>query len=253
MARPPLLFVHGLCHGAWCWTEHFVPYFAEQGYEVRAIDLRGHGARRAGVRLRFVPLERYVDDVAEAVAEAGRAPVLVGHSMGGAIVQKAVARGVPAAGLVLVASVPHSGAWGATARYAAAHPLRFLAINGTLSFRPMVGTPEAFASFFSPRFPRPELERLQRNLQDESYRAFVDMLLMAGARPRPSGLPTLVVAAAEDSLFSPAAERRLARHHDAQFELFQGMGHDMMLETGWEAVAERIGRFLAQLPEPAAA
>jgi len=30
--RPnPLLFVHGYWHAAWCWTEHFLPYFAQQG------------------------------------------------------------------------------------------------------------------------------------------------------------------------------------------------------------------------------
>jgi len=24
----PLLFVHGACHAAWCWDEHFLDYFA---------------------------------------------------------------------------------------------------------------------------------------------------------------------------------------------------------------------------------
>ena len=27
----PLLFVHGAFTGAWCWSEHFLPYFAKQG------------------------------------------------------------------------------------------------------------------------------------------------------------------------------------------------------------------------------
>ncbi|MBI5715520.1 MAG: alpha/beta hydrolase, partial [Chloroflexi bacterium] len=31
--RPtPLLFVHGAWHGAWCWAEYFLPYFAQHGY-----------------------------------------------------------------------------------------------------------------------------------------------------------------------------------------------------------------------------
>ena len=31
-ARPtPVLFVHGMFHGAWCWDEHFLPYFAQHG------------------------------------------------------------------------------------------------------------------------------------------------------------------------------------------------------------------------------
>ena len=28
--RPLLLFVHGSAHGAWCWAEHFLDYFAAQ-------------------------------------------------------------------------------------------------------------------------------------------------------------------------------------------------------------------------------
>ena len=27
-----LLFVHGAWHGAWCWAEHFLDFFAAQGY-----------------------------------------------------------------------------------------------------------------------------------------------------------------------------------------------------------------------------
>lgn len=243
---PPLLFVHGLSHGAWCWEEHFVPYFTERGYDATALDLRHHGASdRKG--LRFTSLARYVEDLEVAASKLEAAPVLVGHSMGGAIVQKYLARGGRAAAAVLVASVPHYGALGATVRYTAANPLRFLAINATLSFKPMVGTADAFATFFSKRIPRPELERLQRKAQDESYRAFVDMLLMAVVRPRPATVPTLVLAGSEDALFTPKAERRLAAHHGAQFELFSGMGHDLMLDVGWEGVAARIGAFLEPL------
>lgn len=28
--RPPLVFVHGSFHSAWCWAEHFLPFFAAQ-------------------------------------------------------------------------------------------------------------------------------------------------------------------------------------------------------------------------------
>lgn len=36
----PLLFVHGAWHGAWCWEEYFLPYFAEHGYRSVALSLR---------------------------------------------------------------------------------------------------------------------------------------------------------------------------------------------------------------------
>jgi alpha-beta hydrolase superfamily lysophospholipase len=52
-------------------------------------------------------------------------PVLVGHSMGGMIVQKYLeSNGAPAA--LLLASAPPQGVVGATARVAFRHPLAFL-------------------------------------------------------------------------------------------------------------------------------
>ncbi len=40
--KTPVLFVHGAWHGAWCWDEHFLDFFAEQGYRSLAVSLRGH-------------------------------------------------------------------------------------------------------------------------------------------------------------------------------------------------------------------
>ncbi len=42
-AGPPLLFIHGAWHGAWCWDEHFLDFFANNGFHAVALSLRGHG------------------------------------------------------------------------------------------------------------------------------------------------------------------------------------------------------------------
>lgn len=38
-----LLFVHGICAGAWVWEQSFLPFFASFGYDSYALSLRGHG------------------------------------------------------------------------------------------------------------------------------------------------------------------------------------------------------------------
>jgi hypothetical protein len=43
--KPALLFLHGSFHGAWCWAEHFLPYFCEMGYPAIALNWR-HVRRR---------------------------------------------------------------------------------------------------------------------------------------------------------------------------------------------------------------
>ena len=50
--RPPLLFVHGSYHGAWCWRERFLPYFAAAGWDCYAVSLRGQGGSdREGLKV----------------------------------------------------------------------------------------------------------------------------------------------------------------------------------------------------------
>lgn len=243
-ARPtPLLFVHGAWHGAWCWDEHFLPYFARRGYACHALSLRGHGASEGRNHLRWTRITDYAADVAEVAAQLPKPPVLIGHSMGGLVVQKYLeTHSAPAA--VLLASVPPGGVLPVTLRIARQHTTIFLKANLTLSLYPIVGTPGlAREAFFSTEalaqtyFPR---------LQDESYLAFLDMLGLNLARPARVKTPLLVLGAANDMIFSVAEVRATARAHTTQAEIFPDMAHDMMLESGWQSVADRILAWLKE-------
>lgn len=39
--NPPLVFVHGSFHAAWCWAEHWLPFFSQNGYDCYALSLLG--------------------------------------------------------------------------------------------------------------------------------------------------------------------------------------------------------------------
>lgn len=146
----PLLFVHGAWHSGWCWNEHFLPYFVEHGYTSYAIDLRGHGKSDGAKRLRWTSIADYVADVEQAVRQMERPPILIGHSMGGLVVQKYLEKHTaPAA--VLLASVPPSGALRTTLRIAVTHPLEFARANATMKLYPIIETPHlAREAFFCP-------------------------------------------------------------------------------------------------------
>lgn len=244
-ARPtPLLFVHGAWHGAWCWDEHFLGYFADLGYEAHALDLRGHGASEGLERLRRTRIADYVRDMVKVAENLRAPPVVIGHSMGGMVVQKYLERHPAPAG-VLLASVPPYGAIGATMHILAHHPLAFLKANLTLSLYPLVATPALVrAAFYSARMPQAEVERYAAKLQGESYFGFLDMLAFALPRPQRVKTPLLVLGGGEDALFPPAAVESTARAYGTQAEIFTGMAHNMMLEPGWENVASRIATWL---------
>ncbi|GFH28730.1 AB hydrolase-1 domain-containing protein [Haematococcus lacustris] len=77
--RPPLLFVHGSYHAAWCWADHFLPYFAARGFNSYAVSLR---AQVAGT------LDSHAADLADLISNFPQPPVVVGHSFGGLILQR---------------------------------------------------------------------------------------------------------------------------------------------------------------------
>ncbi|WP_290648164.1 alpha/beta hydrolase, partial [Aquisalimonas sp.] len=121
---PPLLFVHGAYAGAWCWDEHFLPWFAAHGFDAYALSLRGHGASQGGEQLQQSSIRDYVADLRHVVEGMETPPVLIGHSMGGMVVQKYLEQ-FPASAAVLMASVPPGGLGSSIMRLATADPLVF--------------------------------------------------------------------------------------------------------------------------------
>jgi pimeloyl-ACP methyl ester carboxylesterase len=101
----PLLMVHGGLHGWWAW-EVWMGLLAAAGWRCFAVSLRNHTDSRSVPDAEYFGLKvaDYVADVDAVMRWLDRKPVLMGHSMGGVVVQKA-AETRAAAGLVLVCSV----------------------------------------------------------------------------------------------------------------------------------------------------
>jgi pimeloyl-ACP methyl ester carboxylesterase len=83
------VLVHGAWHGAWCW-DAVVPLLTARGHHVRAIDLPGHGAdpKPPGA----VSWDDYMRRMGEVIAASAEPPILVGHSLGGAVITGAADR-----------------------------------------------------------------------------------------------------------------------------------------------------------------
>jgi len=235
----PLLFIHGAYTGAWCWDECFMPWFAEQGYSCYALSLSGHGRSRGRAYLDSFSISDYVDDVAEVVAKLPTAPVLIGHSMGGMVVQKYLERH-SAPGVVLMSSVPPQGLLGSAFGLAFAKPHLLGDLNRIMGGgRPQMETLRD-AMFHETM----EIERLQRYYhlcQPESHRAIWDMSLFdlppISRIHRP---PLLVLGAEHDVLIPPDQVQMTARRYDVEAMILPELGHGMMLETDWRIAADPI-------------
>jgi pimeloyl-ACP methyl ester carboxylesterase len=243
MTTPSVLLVHGAWHGAWCWNDGFAQRLEDRGIPTTTIDLRGHGEKNHGRRLNRHRLRDYADDVLDAVRSIDGSTVVVGHSMGGGVVQHVLARrDRPAlAGAALLASMPPSGVWRVTAKIARKHPLRFLSANATLDLGRLVNTPDrARELFLSADAPEDLAESTARRVHSESYRAFLDMLVLDRPRPRTIDEPVLVVGAERDEIFTPKEVAATARAWGTEPVMVDGIAHDVMLDPGWERVADLL-------------
>ncbi len=256
----PLLFIHGAMHGAWCWDVHFLGYFAQHGYASYAVNLRGHGTSEGRERLRWTRIRDFVEDVADTVARLPSRPVLIGHSMGGFIIQKYLEdHSAPAA--VLLSSPPPAGLLSAALKTARRHPLVFARVNLTLSLSPLVSTPALTReAFFSEDLPEEELQVYWKQTQDDSFMAYLDMVALGLPKPARVKTPLLVLGAERDGMITLGEIEATARAYNAQAQMIPGVGHDSMLERQWQSVADRILAWLheqeaagatAQLAEPA--
>ena len=96
-----------IVHGSWQSSDGWQPVaklLHEQGYQVRLIDLPGHGSQ-SGQDSSTIHLQTYVDYVSQVIRQqAVDAPIaLVGHSMAGMIISQ-VAECVPVEKLIYVAA-----------------------------------------------------------------------------------------------------------------------------------------------------
>jgi pimeloyl-ACP methyl ester carboxylesterase len=240
----PLLFVHGAYHGAWCWNEYFLDFFADKGYRALAINLRGHGGSSSPKRLRFCTLADYVDDVRSVVAELPVKPVLVGHSMGGFIVQKYLQRD-DASAAVLMASTSVQGSRAFTNRLMRQNPWLVLRNGITGDLVNGFNTPTAARRlFYSNATAESDVVRYAGKLCNESQRVAYDAFRPI-AHPERVTTPVLVLGAQLDAVITLAEMTATAKAYGSDAEVFRDMGHNMMLEPGWVAVAERIHTWLS--------
>ena len=243
---PPLLFVHGAWHGAWCWEPlmNHLSLLDRHGY---ALDLPGHGERK-GEGVRGLGIMDYVEAVGRFVDEQiGRPPVLVGHSMGGLIVQKYL-ESRPAAGAVLMGPCPAMGGdLGLLLRFSLHLPLTGLKV--TFGAQAAIPGPGACRRLFFRDITPENLRAHFRRLGPESSRALRQMVLPGfkiQAARAPEGLPVAVMAAGHDYFFPLAVLEPWANRSGYDFIPFPDASHNLMAPAYFREVGDRLDQWLTR-------
>jgi pimeloyl-ACP methyl ester carboxylesterase len=240
----PLIFVHGACSAAGVWDDHFLNFFAAKGYRAVALSLRGHGASSLSEPLKSCSLADYADDVRAVAVELDTAPVLIGHSLGCWVVLKYLEKQGAPAGVLMAPGTPQGlRRWGF--RIFRRNPWLMLRANTFGNTIDLFSTPALAREFgFSAQTPDSIVRSCAARLEPESTRAVRETVnRLPDARHIKA--PMLVLGAECDGMRIDGDASAVAEVYQTEVEIFPDMGHVMMLEPGWQAVAERIDGWLS--------
>ena len=186
--------------------------------------------------MRLCSIADFVDDVASVANSLPQPPVVIGHSLGGFVVQKYLeSHDAPAA--VLVASIPPSGITRFLLRCIKRHPWRTGAQPGddashcaVLPVRPKWRR----EIFFSALASEADVAALHRAaLRGVCGKIALDLLRLNLPRPNLVTTPLLVLGAEDDLCFTQAEVHATAAAYRTEAEFYPKMSHDMMLDPGW--------------------
>jgi pimeloyl-ACP methyl ester carboxylesterase len=251
-ARPPIVLVHGAGLGAWCWEPNWMPFLAERGWHVYALSLRGHGASDGDHRK--LRVRHYLDDVRLALRHVG-SPAVVGHSLGGYVIQQLVHEtDLPAA--VLIASVPAAGNrardWWPGLRSLGRDAVRTARAVPSRRRREQLFHEMGQQWFFTPETPIEHVATVAAQMKVMSPRLLLgDLRKPVPDRRRPS-TPMLVVAGEGDRTIPVIRQEATAKRYSADFVVAPSVGHNIPVEHDWRPTAETVEQWLRATLDPSA-
>ena len=249
----PILFAHGMWHGAWCW-ESWQKLFAEWGWESVAYSLPGHAKSLLQRPLWLCTLDYYLAFIRDEVNRLPRnpaqnqrgKPILMGHSMGGALTQwylKYIGDDLPAA--VLVAPwTSHNMMPQSMALTAKLDPLGVLLVMLKWHAGPTVRNPKVAARALITDDAILSPEELHARLDIESALVLMQHnppLWYPAKNPK---TPILLLAGDKDAVVPFDGLKRSAAYYHADFIHVPEAGHNLMMEKSYKDTAQQINNWL---------
>ena len=239
--RAPLLLVHGVWSGAWCW-QSWATHFCNLGWESIAIDLRHRSAQNplGNLDLSFGDCVR---DLAQVIRSFSTPPVLLAMNLGALMALKASEQAKPSA-LILVSPSPTGNLAAARSR-----PQRLLWLKYRLLIllhRPVQIDEKDFRAYFLTPLPKTLENALPHQTVPESSALVREFLRpRVNLEPGPLGYPTLVLGGSDDRITPAVTTKRVAAFLGAEFREYAGQGH-WLIERDGENIVRDIHRWIIQ-------
>jgi pimeloyl-ACP methyl ester carboxylesterase len=251
-----IIFVHGMFQNPVSW-EKWIAFFSERGYNCMAPAWPLHAGEPAQLRanppagLGQLGLDDIVAEVESLVVTQAAKPIVIGHSVGGLIVQLLANRGLIEAG-VPISSVAPNGMID--------FDLSFFKNSATIA-NPLKGDEpvymdlETFHAAFANTLSETEVrEAYEHTATHDSRNVFRDCMGSSGKVDLELAHPPLLFIAGSEDKICPAdlVEKNVNayEHKSSRLEhrVFPNRSHFICGEPGWEEVATYIYNWLQTLP-----
>jgi len=227
-----IIFIHGMYANAYVWKK-FEKYFNEKNIKTKSINLRD------GLNLKKTCFKDYVDKVKEIVKIDD---IVIGHSMGGLIIQK-VAEEIKIKGGVAICPPPPKGIKNKKSIIIKSiHHLPKIYLNKP--FKPSYSFCKSlFLGNTDDRISRDEYDRLNNESPRVQYEIAMNKIVV---NEKKIDNPFLFIAAKKDKACNPDLVKKIAEKYNGEFDVFDCC-HHIFIEKNWINIAERIYKFINSL------
>ena len=241
--KPPLVLIHGLWTGSWCWRE-WATHFSNLGWDCLAINFRGRAGESNHEVLKNLTFAQCVKDLKAASRAFSFPPIFLAHCLGGLTALK-VLEGEKLSALILLSSLPPAQIKMVTPQ--ASRLLR-------LKYRPLIFLGRPFG-LEEADFRRSWLASLSESHQSNTIEGMVpdsSRLISEYFKrrieidPMRIDCPILVVGGGDDRVVPAASSLEMAQWLGADFKEYPSHGHWMMEEGEGERIVREIHRWLVQ-------
>lgn len=252
---PTVVMIHGAFAGPWCF-DGFRTRFEDRGYRVETPALRHHDmVPGSAVPEGFADtgLRDYADDLADLIATLGPPVILVGHSMGGLLAQLLAARDLSRAAILLTPASPWGILPSTDDEIAAAKGLMAAGPFWTDTLTPVF---EIAVGNSLNRLPADRQRAVFDRFQAESGQALLESMFWMFDETAASHInainvdcPLLCISGGQDRVIAPPTVARIAeKYADLATTIeYEEAGHMLLLEDGWEAIADDCLDWLEQV------
>jgi len=247
-----IVFIHGMFQNSKSW-EKWITYFSEKGYNCIAPSWPLHEGVPADLRdnppadLGDLELQTIINEMERLVNSLPEKPILIGHSVGGLIVQILVQKGMAEIGVPISSVAPNAMLafdWGFMKNSA-------LIANPFKGNEPFYTDLESFHESFCNTMTMEDTQKaFNETATHDSRNVLRDCMGEAGqVDTEMPHAPLLFIGGEEDEIIPFELNRRNAEAYTDEvsivdFKAFPNRGHWICGQPGWEEVAAYVSEWL---------